>query len=134
VRCQDHIVQLQDRIIHVRRLRLENVEPRPSDPAVGENFGERFLVNNGPAGRIDEIGSLLHLAQALGVHHMAGLFRQRAVHRQDIGPGEQVVHVHKLDPEFRRDLRIGKGIMGDEFHVEGLGHAEHFRPDIANTQ
>ena len=55
---------------------------------------------------------------------MAGLGRQRAVHRNDVGAGEDVVETNEFDTESGRQLGIRKWIMGDESHVERLGEAE----------
>ena len=45
-----------------------------------------------------------------------------------------VLQLDKLDSERFRYFGIGVGIMGDELHVERLGHAEHLGADIADAE
>src|ERR1700722_10873492 len=57
---EDHIVELENGIVGVRRFLFEHVEPRAADPSLLKRLGKRVLVNDRPAGRVDEIGCRLH--------------------------------------------------------------------------
>ena len=60
--------------------------------------------------------------------------RQRTAHRENVGAAEQVLDTDEFDAEFGRDLLVCIGIMGDEFHVERLRHAEHLGADVADAE
>src|SRR5688572_5809335 len=133
VRRQDHVVELQDRIVRRRRLLLEHVEPGARDAPLGEHPGQRLLIDDRPARGIDEIGGRLHQRQALGIDEMPGLWRQRTIDAQHIGTLEQILQPDQLDPELLRHLLVGERVVRDEFHVERSGEAEQLRPDIADA-
>ena len=50
VRSEDHIVELEDWIVGIRRLLFEHIEPGPCDPALLERLRQRLLVDNRPRG------------------------------------------------------------------------------------
>src|ERR1043166_955327 len=50
---QDHVVELQDRIGRIRRLSLQHVEPGAGDASFLQYLGQRLLVDDRPARRVD---------------------------------------------------------------------------------
>src|SRR5229473_5144913 len=124
VRRHDDVVEREKRIGRIGWFLLEHIEGRASDPPACQNVRERLLIDNWSARGIDEKGGLLHQSKAVSIHELKGLGRQRAVHRNDVGAGEDVVETNEFDSEPGRQLGIRKWIMGDECHVERLGEAE----------
>ena len=96
------------------------------------SVGSSGLCGTGPVGTvddwsarsIDEKGGLLHQREAVSIHEVAGLGRQRTVHGNDVGVGEDVVETNEFGSERGSHVGIGKWIVGDESHVERLGEAE----------
>src|SRR5882757_258282 len=85
VRRHDDVVEREKRI---GWFLLEHIEGRASDPPACQNVRERLLIDDRSARSIDEKSGLLHQGEALSIHEVAGLGRQRAVHRNDVGAGE----------------------------------------------
>ena len=98
-----------------------------------QRLGQRLLVDDRPARRVDEIGRRLHQRDALGIDEVARLGRQRAADRDDVGAAEHILELDQLDAELGRHRLVGEGIMGDELHVEGLGQPEQLGADIADA-
>src|SRR5882724_4290796 len=124
VRRHDDVVDREKRIGRIGRFLVEHIEGRASDPPACQNVRERLLIDDRSARSIDEKGALLHQGETLSIHEVVGLGRQRAVHRNDVGAGEDVVETNELDTESGRQLGIREWIMGNESHVERLGEAE----------
>ncbi len=57
------VVQLQDRVVRVRRLLFEDIERRARDRARAQSPYQRRLVDHGPARGVDQIGGRLHQRQ-----------------------------------------------------------------------
>src|SRR5258708_190774 len=131
VRRRDDVVEREKRIGRIGRFLVEHIEGRASDPPACQNVRKRLLIDDWSARSIDEKGGLLHQGEALSIHEVAGLGRQRAVHRNDVGAGEDVVETNEFDTESGRQLGIRKWIMGDESHVERLGEAEQLSAGLA---
>src|ERR1700730_13943432 len=124
VRRHDDVVDRKKRIVRIGRFLLEHIEGRASDLPACQNVRERLLIDDRSARSIDEKGGLFHQGEAVSIHEVAGLGRQRAVHGNDVGAGEDVVETNEFDTELGGQLGIRKWIMGDESHVERLGEAE----------
>src|SRR6266480_7783908 len=124
VRRRDDVVEREKRIGRIGRFLLEHIEGRASDPPACQNIRERLLIDNWSARSIDEKGGLLHQSEAVSIHEVAGLGRQRTVHGNDVGVGEDVVETNEFGSERGSHVGIRKWIMGDESHVERLGEAE----------
>lgn len=68
-----------------RRLVHKDVKPRSGDAATIQRLGKGSFVHNCAARRIDKERSGLHQVKALRIHKPAGLVRERAMQRDDIG-------------------------------------------------
>jgi len=79
----------------------------------------------------DQVGRRLHQRETLGIDEVVRLRRQRTADGDDVRLPEDVLETHEFDAELRRDVLVCEGVVGDEAHVEGFGHAERLRPDIA---
>ena len=102
--------------------------------ALLQHLGQRLLIDDRPARRVDEVGGRLHQREPLGIHQMARLVGQRAIHRQHVGCAEHVFELDQLDPQLAATCLVGIRIMGDELHVERLGQAEQLGADIADAE
>ena len=65
------------RIFGVRRLLLQHVEPGTGDATLLQHLGQRLLIDDRPAGGVDEKGRRLHQRQALGIHQVLRRLHQR---------------------------------------------------------
>ena len=128
--------QLEDRQAEVgrrgRRLVGEDVEP-DADPALADGRGERLVVHDLGARRVDEERTRTEMAEELGVDQPARLRRERDVDAQDVGPGGNL-RGGRGDRDPRRaprlieaegcqvDVRVGLEAArpGDDVHAEGL--------------
>src|SRR5215475_12844934 len=133
VRRHDDMVEREERIGRVGRFLLKHVKGCASDPPACQNVRERLLIDDWSARSIDDKGGLLHQSEAISIHEVAGLGRQRTVHGNDVGADEDVVETNEFDSERGSLVGIRKWIMGDESHVERLGEAEKLSADIADT-
>src|SRR5262245_7858970 len=64
---KDHIVEAKQRVVGARWLGIEYVDAGTGDPAGGQRGRERLLIDDRPAGGVDEIGARLHHRQPLGI-------------------------------------------------------------------
>ena len=55
--------------------------PAPAMPALLQHLRQRLLIDDRSARGVDEKGGRLHQREPFGIDEMAGLRRQRAVHR-----------------------------------------------------
>ena len=118
-----------------RRLFLPHIQAGAGDFFLRQGLGEGvFVVDEAPCGG-NEIGFCPHQAECSGIHHLAGVFCQRAVDADKIGLAQQRVEIHLL-AAARFDLFCGQQrIERQHTHVEQP--AAEFRDagaDIANTQ
>ena len=133
MRSEHHVVEGENRIVGIRRLGVENVEPGAGEAPFLQRCRQRLLVDGAAARGVHETGGGLHQGDETGVDDVAGLGAQRAIDRQDVGLAAQGFEVDQTDAESRRRIRIRIGVVGDEGHVERLGQAEHLGPDIADA-
>src|SRR6202022_635196 len=82
VRRHNDVVEPEKRIGRIGWFLLERIEGRASDPPACQNVRERLLIDDWSARSIDEKGGLLHQCEAVSIHEVAGLGRQRAVPRK----------------------------------------------------
>ena len=54
----------------VRRLDLQHVQPGAGDATLLQHLGQRLLIDDRPAGGVDEERRRLHQRQALGIHQV----------------------------------------------------------------
>ena len=95
---------------------------------------ERFLVDDRAARSVDQVSRGLHQREPLRIDDVAGLRRQRTAHRQHVRAAEQILQPDKFNAEFSSDGPVGEWVMGDEFHVERLRHAEDLSADITDAE
>ena len=76
------------------RLVLVDIERGAGDQALLQRPGQRVLVDDGTAGRVDQIRRALHPRQRAPIDQMPRLRRQRHVQRHDIGRVEQPIERH----------------------------------------
>ena len=103
-RCgiEHRVLELEQAGVHLR-LVLEHVEAGAGDHARRERLGERGLVDDRAACRVDEVGVAAHLAQPRGRDQMRRLGRERAVERDDVARLEQLVELDEAGLELGLD-------------------------------
>ena len=95
----------------VGRLLFQHVEPGAGDAAFLPDLGQRLLIDDRAARRIDQIGGRLHQREAFGIDEMMGLGRERTTHADDVGAAKHLLQADELDAEFGGELMIRKGIV-----------------------
>ena len=115
---QHDVLELEQGRVHVG-LVLEDVEAGALDDAVTQRLGQRALVHDGPAGRVDEVGVAAHLREALGRDQVVRLGRERAVQRDDIARAEQIVEAEERCSQLRLELLVRAAPPAvDDLHAE----------------
>src|SRR4029079_10577542 len=85
-----------------------------------------------PAARaIDQPQIFLGQLETVGVDDVAGLFGQRRVQRDEIGPPQQLFEIDLFDPEIDRALVGEERIVGDHLHLHAERTVGDDRADIA---
>ena len=133
MRDQHRVLELEQTGVDLRLL-LEHVEAGALDLALAERVDERLLIDDGTAGRVDEVRVLAHLLEAIRVDQVLRLVVERAVQRDDVGRLEQLVERHVL----RTELGLDRGIRlaatrVDDLHAEGLGATRRRLADQAEA-
>src|SRR5262245_11722324 len=73
VRGDDDVVEFQNRVVGVRRFRVEDVQARAGNTSFLQGLGQGLLVDDGPACEVDEKGRPLHQSEPPGVDKVPGL-------------------------------------------------------------
>ena len=74
-----------------RRLGLEHVDARARQVAVVQRVGQGLGIHHRAAGGVDDIGPPLHLGDVLPADEAPGVVVQRAVERDDVRLGQQLI-------------------------------------------
>ena len=133
VRREDHVVELENGVVEVRRFLFEHVEPGARDPALLKRVGQRLLIDDRSSGRIYEIGRRLHQGETLGVDEVAGFRGQRTTYADEIRMAEYILKANELHAKLGGELRVGIRIVRNQLHVEGLDQPEELGPDISDS-
>ena len=115
VRGDDDLVELEQRA----RVRLgrEDVERRARELPGPDRLGQRLLVDERSARRVDEPRAVAHQGDCVPIDEAACLVRQRRVERHDVGRCEQLVErLHLLDAEVAEPVAPDEGVEGDDVH------------------
>lgn len=138
VRQQDDVVELEQTGVDCR-LVLEDVEPGAGDLAAAQRLDERGLVDDRPAGRVDEVGAGFHRAQRLGVDEVMrrpGLTGgdERAVQRDDVCGCQEFGQLEASRAELGRSVggHVARARV-DDVHPEGPGAPGHRDADPAGA-
>ena len=98
-----------------------DVQTGGADLAAVERVKKRSLVDVGAAGGVDDDDAVLHLGDALSVDESAAV-DSGSVDGDEVGLGEQLVHLNIGDAELFLDAGDVEDIEGDDVHADGLGH------------
>ena len=91
----------------------------PGELARVERLDQRLLVDERPAGGVDEPRAVPHPGDRLAVDHAAGLVGQRRVQRDDVGDREESSsRVSACSTPSSRNRRPDERIVGDDCHPE----------------
>ena len=107
---QNIIIHNVIRIIMEKYIRFFfiHVQAGCTDLPLLDSFQKRLGINERPSGCVNQGNTLLHLRNALRIHHMSVLIRQRAVERNYVTSLPKLVKRHIFNPGIlRRKLVIG---------------------------
>ena len=130
VRRDDTVLGGEQRVILFRRLVHKNVKPRSGDAATIQRLGKGSFVHNCAARRIDKERSGLHQVKALRIHKPAGLVRERAMQRDDIGIFEKRVELRPLITLGQLPFRAA---VYENFHAERRAELCDGLPDMSEA-
>src|SRR5688572_13200493 len=132
MRRQRDVGQPQNRIVGLRRLVDEHVEPGAGDLLAGERPVQRVLVDDRPAAGVDDHRVRLHERQLFLADHAACRIVERHVQADDVGAAQQLVLEHEPDAE-RVFLVFGEaqGVVVDDLRVERGDPARDLLADVA---
>ena len=116
-----------------RRLLRVDVDARAADAALAHGVGERLLVDDPAAGRVDEDEVRLDQAQLLLTDEPERLGRLRQVDADHVRLAEHVLEAHQPHPELRRPLRRDVGVVGDDVRAERGQPLGEQHPDPPET-
>ena len=109
---------LQQRMVHLRRLLGPDVEAGARDLLRAQRVLERLLVVDVAARRGDEIGVLLHQAELARADHAARAVVERAVDRDEVRSPQQFVERDLGGAALGDRLLVEIGVVGQHLHVE----------------
>ncbi len=119
VRRQDHIVQLEQRIVERQRLDLEDIEAGAGDPPLAQRGRQRRLVDQLAPADVDEVRRRLHQRQLRRADQAAGRVGQPAVQADEVRLGAAPPRARSArTPSVARDGRVGVRRIGDDPHLE----------------
>ena len=90
------------------------------------------LVHVGTAGGVDDHHAILHLGDVLGGDQSAAV-HSGSVDRDEVGLGQQLIHLHIGDVQLLGDHGHLIDIKGDDLHADGLGHHAQVLADAAEA-
>ena len=90
------------------------------------------LVHVGAAGGVDDHHAILHLGDVLGGDQSAAV-HSGSVDRDEVGLGQQLIHLHIGDVQLLGDHGHLIDIKGDDLHADGLGHHAQVLADAAEA-
>ena len=90
------------------------------------------LVHVGAAGGVDDHHAILHLGDVLGGDQSAAV-HSGSVDRDEVGLGQQLIHLHIGDAQLLGDHGHLIDIKGDDLHADGLGHHAQVLADAAEA-
>src|SRR5258706_15807460 len=91
MRRRQYIAQRPERVRRRQRLNVEYVDRRAGDLLVLQHADQSLLFDDRPARRVDQPGCWLHSLQLRGPYQASRTAAQHQMHRQDLGPLEQLV-------------------------------------------
>ena len=126
--------QRQERVVRRHRLGVRDVERCRGDDPVAQRGGQRDLVDDRTARGVDEDGRRLHPGKRGRPDEVPGLRRQVDVEGHEVGPRQELVHVHGLDAQGALLLeRRRVGVVDQDGHVEATGSLGHLASDAAEA-
>ena len=109
-----------------------DVQTGGADLAAVERVKKRSLVDVGAAGGVDDDDAVLHLGDALSVDESAAV-DSGSVDGDEVGLGEQLVHLNIGDAKLFLDAGDVEDIERDDVHADGLGHLAELLSDAAEA-
>ena len=90
------------------------------------------LVHVGAPGGVDDDNAVLHLGDVLSGNEGAAV-HSGSVDRNEVGLGQQLIHLHIGDAQLLLDAGDVENIKGDDLHADGLGHDAQVLADAAEA-
>ena len=113
----------------------ERVDRGAAEPAVADRVGERVLVDDAAATRVDEPHPGLGVREHFGVHEADRVGRLRRVDRHEVGDRDELGHrLGELHAELAGPIGAHERVVGDEPHPERVRtlRDEHTDPTEAD--
>ena len=109
-----------------------HVQTGGADLAGLQSGQQGSLVHVGAAGGVDDHHAILHLGDVLGGDQSAAV-HSGSVDRDEVGLGQQLIHLHIGDAQLLGDHGHLIDIKGDDLHADGLGHHAQVLADAAEA-
>ena len=84
VRCEQHVVHLQQRIVHGERLAVVHIQRRACHAALLQRLDQCRLIDQTAARGVDKVRRFFHAGKILHADHMLGIRCQPQVQRYNI--------------------------------------------------
>ncbi len=124
VGSDDDLRQLEQRRAR-GRLRGEDIDGGPADPAVPDGVSEGVFVDHPATGDVHDPQVRLGLGEQLFADHAKGLGGLDDVEGEEVRHPHQLEQLEQLDVDLASPLRSDERIVGDDLHPERrrpLGH------------
>ena len=118
MRRDDHVAELEQRMVRRRRLFDEDIERRTGDFARAQRLRQRGLIDDSAARAIDNPHALFHFGERSRTDHPARVVGERRVHRDKVGALENLLETRQLDADPRRRLGGEERIIAEHLHLE----------------
>ena len=92
----------QLRLLADQRLVGQHVEAGGGELAAAQRLDQGAGIDDAAAGGVDQDGALLHAGEGFGVDQVLGLRQRRHVQGDDVGAGQQFLHIHIAKAELAR--------------------------------
>ncbi len=115
------------------RFFLEDVEPRPAEPAAPKRLDQRFGVHQRSARCVDENRSWFHQGQPLGIDEVVRLVGVGAMQRDDVRLFQERFQAHILEAQGVGHVGDRLDVVGHDPHLEAQRDADHVRADGARS-
>src|SRR5213593_267334 len=133
MRCHDHLIKLEQRMICRWRFLFENIKRRAGYNSRLDRFIERVLVNQSAAGAVDDARALLHFCKRFATDDAASFIGQWGMHRKEVGAGKDFVQRSAFYFKVAGLLGSDERIVRNDLHPERARPHCHRAPNAAQT-
>jgi hypothetical protein len=131
-RCGVTTTDREERAVGARLLGV-HVEAGAGDAPLGDGGGQGLLVEDAPAGGVDDAHGRLDLGQGLLADEAHRLGRLRQVDGDEVALGQQLVEGDEAGTELAGALDRDVGVVGEDLDAEALEPLGHELADAAEA-